>query len=402
MSNTVERINPFQLNAAFIKDLRQRLSSKKAEMLDSFPDSDFFPNVSQLKAIIETLMWASVQHEEGRLTRLKVGFSQPTPYEHLGLIFRQSKALSVEELRRLAPAVLPPDGQIGVWPLGSGKKLRIWGLQTNNLHGTTFEIIDPGRLVVKFMGKFVVAAFNGNEAGFISSHWNNHYSDLLYGRYTNLINHIEVAEGFFWSQMMEEILRRIRLLRHGGTLLFVNDDDRWKNSVDPLFYECERYLDKVRPIFLQLKRQLEKINVNDEIGQKRVMALRSAIEFNLDNQASIGNAARAIAYMSSIDGATILDSDFRVLAFAAKISPLKRPKSMSVKIVSPFEESTRITRLEKEFRGTRHQSAARFVNANPNTRAFVVSQDGEVTGISWSEEGDERCLTVCRGLELIL
>src|SRR6185503_11844593 len=127
-----------------------------------------------------------------------VGFAKPTPFEHLGLVFRHSKELNAEELRRLAPAVLPPDGQIGVWPLGLGKKLRIWGLQTNSLHGTTFEIIDPGRLVIKFMGRFVVAFINGNEAGFISADWNNHCSDLLYGQYARTLNPLDLAKSSFW------------------------------------------------------------------------------------------------------------------------------------------------------------------------------------------------------------
>lgn len=192
--------------------------------------------------------------------------------------------------------------------------------------------MDPGRLVVKFMGRFVVAFINGNEGGFVSAHWNNHCSDLLYGRYANPVSPFELAEGYFWSQMTEETLRRIRLLKHGGTLLLVNNENRWKDSVDPLFYECERYLDKVRPIFLRLSQQLKNIDVNAEAGQQRLMALRSAIDFNHNEQVSIGDAARAIAYLSSIDGATILDGDFRVLAFAAKISPLKRRKSPPVKI----------------------------------------------------------------------
>jgi hypothetical protein len=32
------------------------------------------------------------------------------------LVFALPKRLSVEEVRKIAPAVAPPDGQIGVWP----------------------------------------------------------------------------------------------------------------------------------------------------------------------------------------------------------------------------------------------------------------------------------------------
>src|SRR6266446_3357102 len=132
----------FRINKSSVRELRQRLSKKKAEMIDSFPDSKFFPSLSQLETLVETLVWASIQYEEGRLARLRVTYAEPIPFEHLGLVFRESKELNTEELRRLAPAILPPDGQIGVWPLGPGKRLRIWGSQTNNLSGTTFETID--------------------------------------------------------------------------------------------------------------------------------------------------------------------------------------------------------------------------------------------------------------------
>lgn len=397
-------LNFFRSDVAFIKELRKRLSIRKNAVLDTFPDSAFFPNVRQLKILIETMIWASVQFEEGRLTPLRVSFSEPMPFDHLGLVFRESKELNVEELRRLGPAILPPDGQIGVWPLGRGKKLRVWGLQTNNLHGTMFEIIDPGRLVIKFVGRFAIAVIYGNQAGFISKDWNDRCADLFYGAYADDVTPSGLARGFFWSQITEEILRRVRLLKHGGTLLLVSDRDRWRTCVDPLFYECEIHLDKVRPISARLDLQLEKIDAKAEPGTQRLTAIRSAIDLNHSEQIAIGDAARAIAYLSSIDGATILDVGFRVLAFGAKIGPAKVKESLLARVIAPFDgESTRLIALEKVFRGTRHQSSARFVRDNPGSRAFVVSQDGGVTGIGWtSDDNDEQCLTVYEGLELLL
>ena len=397
-------VNLFRLDVAFIKELRKQLSIRKNAVLDTFPDSAFFPNVGQLKILIETMIWASIQFEEGRLTPLRVSFSEPMPFDHLGLVFRESKELNVEELRRLGPATLPPDGQIGVWPLGPGKKLRVWGLQTNNLHGTTFEIIDPARLVIRFVGRFAIAVINGNQAGFISKDWNDRCADLFYGAYASDLTPGGLARGFFWSQITEEILRRVRLLKHGGTLLLVTDKNRWRTRVDPLFYECEIHLDKVRPISRRLESQLENIDAKAEPGVQRVAAIRSTIDLNHSEQIAIGDAARAIAYLSAIDGATVLDVGFRVLAFGAKIGPTKVKEPLLARVISPFDrESTRLIALEKEFRGTRHQSAARFVRDNPGSRAFVVSQDGGVTGIGWtSDNNNERTLTVYEGLELLL
>ena len=400
----IKQMNPFQLNVPFLKQLWTQLSIRKNDVLDSFPDSQFFPNVRQLKILIETMMWASVQFEEGRVTPLRVSFSEPMPFEHLGLVFRESKELNVQELRKLAPAVLPPDGQIGVWPLGRGKKLRVWGLQTNNLHGTTFESIAPGRLVIRFVGRFAIAVIDGNEAGFISKNWNDRCANLFYGAYAHDVTPRGLARGFFWSQVTEEILRRIRLLKHGGTLLLITDTNHWRASVDPLFYECERHLDKVRPISTRLNLELQKVDAKDDPGTQRLAAIRFAIDLNHSDQVAISDAARAITYLSSIDGATILDVDFRVLAFGAKIRPAKVKASLLAQVIVPLDDGPiRQASVEEEFRGTRHQSAARFVSNNPGSRAFVVSQDGGVTGIGWSSDNKgEQSLTIYKGLELLL
>ena len=50
--------------------------------------------------------------------------------------------------------------------------------------------------------------------------------------------------------------------------------------------------------------------------------------------------------------------------------------------------------------GMRHQSAARFIYANRETDAFVVSQDGRLCMISWSERTES--LAVVRNLEHFL
>jgi hypothetical protein len=73
-------------------------------------------------------------------------------------------------------------------------------------------------------------------------------------------------------------------------------------------------------------------------------------------------------------------------------------------VIKPGVEAVSYSSLEQEFRGTRHQSAALFIRGNPGARAFVISQDGSVTGLEWSDrtESHTKLLTAYRGLELLL
>ena len=47
--------------------------------------------------------------------------------------------------------------------------------------------------------------------------------------------------------------------------------------------------------------------------------------------------------------------------------------------------------------GTRHQSAARFVNANRNCAAVVVSSDGPMSFFSWSKKS--QCVFVVKNVD---
>src|SRR4029450_1044782 len=106
-------------------------------------------------------------------------------------------------------------------------------------------------------------------------------------------------------------------------------------------------------------------------------------------------------------GATVLGKDFEALAFGAKLKARKGAKAEAITRILPLERdlgSDQVT-LDQEFRGTRHLSAARFVFHNPGSAAFVVSQDGGITGFVMDSIGGEEPvpkLLAYRGLELLL
>ena len=83
--------------------------------------------------------------------------------------------------------------------------------------------------------------------------------------------------------------------------------------------------------------------------------------------------------MSRVDGSVVLDQNLRFLGFGAKLTPRIDAVNEMIKCIDPW---TNLPDPQLESRvsllGTRHSSAFNFCRANPDTMAFVVSQDGDV------------------------
>lgn len=92
----------------------------------------------------------------------------------------------------------------------------------------------------------------------------------------------------------------------------------------------------------------------------------------------------AIADLARIDGAVIVDTEFEVIAFGAKLkSP---PWTGSVDIgADGFNANGQPFDLGRH--GTRHNSAAGFVGSCPHVLAFVVSSDGPIRGFAYDGTG---------------
>jgi hypothetical protein len=105
--------------------------------------------------------------------------------------------------------------------------------------------------------------------------------------------------------------------------------------------------------------------------------------------------AEVIGDMANVDGCVVLNGSMRVLGFGAKILTSEAEVSASqimfsrVRSGEPWEDQS-----GRDLGGTRHQSAFRFVMANPLCSAYIISQDGDLTLFN-SDEGRAVCL---RGL----
>ncbi|MDT5270613.1 MAG: hypothetical protein QOH49_2799, partial [Acidobacteriota bacterium] len=317
----------------FIKRLHKRLVELKRQFYPSSVELDeIVPPPKQLEEIILTMFWASMKFEEGRPLRFRVTYTEPCPIEHLALIFDfPPRKWNVEEIRRLAPAVPPPDGHLGVWPqkyLG----LVIWGLLTTGSTGITFEILDPGRIVISFPLSFRVAEISGEKSGFIKSDWNRAVLNLLDVRdFKEEHQTVNSILGLLYGKVTQEILSHVRSLRHGGTIIFVPDDGEWKRSLEkPITYDCMRRFNGIRHVETGLRKELQDtanknpgLDDKDEILNKGVKLLSSP-----QYKAFIADATRSIAYLTAVDGATLLSRNFDVITFGAKINiAQKRRKS---------------------------------------------------------------------------
>ena len=145
-------------------------------------------------------------------------------------------------------------------------------------------------------------------------------------------------------------------------------------------------------------------SVESDLKMKVGMELLADLRLNV----FLWDAARNIAFLSSVDGATVLTSKFEVIGFGEKIKmPKSGGRSRKVKELFPLESDVipHEVSVNQAFRGTRHASAANFAFDNPGSRVFVVSQDGGITGfekVDLDEDHPSARLLAYRGLELLI
>ncbi len=200
----------------------------------------------------------------------------------------------------------------------------------------------------------------------------------------------------------------MRLLGHGGTIVFLTHRNRWERFVERPVYSCSQTLNKILPLMQQFRKEVSNI-ARDEKSFQFDEIKRSFELFSERYKPSVNDAARSIANLTAIDGATVLTSSFEVLGFGVKLkAPQKGVSDEMVTMVSPLDESPSSSvevSIHEEFRGTRHSSAARFVRKSSGSVAFVISQDGGITGFAATADKDshtKRQLFAYRSLELLI
>ncbi len=96
----------------------------------------------------------------------------------------------------------------------------------------------------------------------------------------------------------------------------------------------------------------------------------------------------SVGHLAAVDGAVLLDSQLRVLGFGAFIDIPDSPRKVSfVSSAGNIEK-----RLPKDLGGGRHRSAVEFCSRFAPAAAIVVSEDGRISVIWATVQGDPYCV----------
>lgn len=325
------------------------------------------PDAQAIEAIINVAFWASLRREEGFSPKISLAFLSP---EQAGqpMRFEQQLPLTPAALSRLAPAVERPGIHLGVWR--DRDELRVWGT-TRTIPRLCFvlEVIEPGLLVVKYRrgqetGKFVnVVVLKGDQIKIVDEQGTS-LADcpalltplLGFGSSTSEDDSVKV---------LVQLAASMRAHGRGGSLLVVpHSSDAWRESiVQPISYS-------VVPPFTELADLMRQ-----DVGERNRRLWQEALI----------DAVDAVAGLTAVDGATIICDEYELLAFGAKIGHRDGGAQVEQVIVTePVVDSGVSVTHPVQLGGTRHLSAAQFVQDQRNSVALVASQDGRFTVFAWS------------------
>lgn len=327
------------------------------------------PDAQSIAAIIDATFWASFRPEEGRFPKISLAYLPP---EQAGqpLLFEHPLPLNAGVLTKLAPAVERPEIHLGIWTLGT--ELRVWGA-TRTIPSFCFvlEDVEPGLLVIKHrrldgFGKYAnVAVLLGEQVKVIDEKGTSLPDCPSLLRALLAFTAAATNGPYHTLNVLVQLAASMRAQGHGGSLLVVpTGTERWRQSIaQPVLYS-------ITPQFSALADLLRQ-NVADENRRPWESALRRAVD--------------TIGGLTAVDGATVINDQYEVLSFGAKI---RRPNgSQPVDkwvITEPIIGNVAVVVHPTEHGGTRHLSAAQFVHDQQDALALVASQDGRFTVFAWS------------------
>jgi len=346
--------------------------SHQAEMARGRGETDLAtaPDVNEVEAIIDAAFWASLRREEGYTPTISLAFLPPNRAVR-PLTFEPRLSLAPDALARLAPAVKQSGIHLGVCRAGGAqdRDLCVWGT-TRTLPALCFvlEVVAPGLLVVKYphgvSGKFVnIVVLEGDQVKVVDEQGASipDCPDVV----TALLGFDAPAS---WAGTVNVFVRLAVSMRahgRGGALLVVPaGSERWRQSiVQPIRYSVEPPFREIAQLMGHPHAEREREQWQDELT----------------------HAVDTVAGLTAVDGATVMNDRYELLAFAVKIARHEEStRVQEVMVTEPVEGMGASTVHPSQLGGTRHLSAAQFVFDQRDASALVASQDGRFTVFQWS------------------
>jgi len=304
------------------------------------------PEQETIETLVDAAFWASLRREEGFVPRISLAYLPQTQAER-PLLLDRPLAIDPAVLTRVAPAVERPGVHLGVWR--QQDELCIWGA-TRGIPPLCFvvEVSAPGLLVVKHHSghqtrKFTnVAVIEGDRIKLVEESVSGPEAPPLF---KSLIAFDSPGPGNHSAAAIIQLAAAMREHGHGGSLLFVPaETDSWRASI--------------------------------------MQPMRYAVAPPYPATAAIA----AVGGLTAVDGAVVLNTRYEVLGFGAKIVRKSGSPTVEQVILSePVRDAKPSAVHPDQLGGTRHLSAAQFVNDQHDAVAMVASQDGHFTVFEWSE-----------------
>lgn len=327
------------------------------------------PDTATIQAIVDAAFWASLRREEGFIPKISLAFLSPDQAK-TALLFERPLPLDPGILTKVAPAVERPGIHLGVSQGLAG--LCVWGA-TRSIPSLCFvvEVSAPGLIVIKhhsseMAGKFVnVAVLEGDQVKIIDER------AAAIPDCPALLTALLGAESpAAWvasvnqsTNVLVQLAISMRAHGRGGLLLVVPAfGDAWRESIaSPIPYA-------VSPPYT---------------------ALAELARASSEDTGRLNRTVDAVAGLTAVDGAVVLNNRYDVLGFGAKIVRRKGHAQVEQVIVTePIEGGQAVLVHPDKLGGTRHLSAAQFVHdqrdETQSCAALVASQDGRFTVFEWS------------------
>ncbi len=325
------------------------------------------PTALEIERLIDIAFWSSLRKEEGKSPKISLAFLPPEQAKD-PMLFKDRLPLTPAMLTKLSPGIERPGIHLGVWH--DDGELYAWGA----LHGIrtlclVLDVSEPGLLVIKHrrlagFGKFVnLAVLKGDQVKIIDE-GNINLPDCP-AVLSSLLGFTSPASWNDAVNVLVQLAVSMRAHKHGGTLLVVpTANNNWRNSiVHPVSYA-------VNPPFSALAEL-----VQQQLAEQNQNVWQGALRREVDS----------LAGLTAVDGATIVNDKYELIAFGAKITRAANGQPIEkIVFTEPIVGSKAAVLHPTQYGGTRHLSAAQFINDQKDALALVASQDGRFTIFSWS------------------
>jgi hypothetical protein len=364
---------------------------------------------------------ASLTSEEARPTRFRLLL---TPLDQLPesgvpnqgvlrLRFDESRPLTADEVRRLAPSTPFETALIGAH--AEAGKLRIWGiahsgpawlaptsggrsLVPNWTYDPIIHVTGPGQLAVRCAGKLVGALERGLLVDAMMDVFDSDWLPALFAKEREQVRAEHAARqaktqsptlvehslvGRVGQHMLRRSIQLVRGGRHGGMILTVDAASGTDSSaLHGLRLKYRFHQDEPSHRYRTLL-----FEILERVAAATTKATVQWSDFVLDQNPDLERLERAVfelsrlvANLTAIDGAVVVDKRLGLLGFGAEVSAELPAPARVWRALDTEGAKRRPDDIENV--GTRHRAAYRFAQVHPDGLAIVVSQDGGVTFVA--------------------